>query len=393
MKNNGCVLVLDGQWRHALSVTRSLGKRRIKVVVGSISKVALSKFSRYCYSRIIYPDPLKFPDDFIEYLKRFLEQEKVDLIIPNEDFTVELLSKHKSQFDEITKVPLGDYGVVSKALDKAQTMKVAIQNDIPCPKTHFIEDEAEISQVADTIEYPAIIKPRKSAGGVGIEKVFSKDEFVKQYHRIHQVFPFPIVQDFIPGPDTKFNFSAILDKNGKTKASFTMEALRLYPHNGGVGTYARSVRNDAVAKYGLKFLKASEWYGIAQVEFKLDPRDNLPKLFEVNPRFWGMTEMAVCSGMDLPYILYRMIVDGDEVEYSEYKTEQYLRWLLPGDILHFITNPNRRYILKNFLRFFDKNLHYAILSSDDPLPTLAVLLSSFSVFFDKQMRSLVFRRF
>ena len=88
MKNNGCVLVLDGQWRHALSVTRSLGKRGIKVVVGSISKVALSKFSRYCYSRIIYPDPLKFPDDFIEYLKRFLEQEKVDLIIPNEDFTV-----------------------------------------------------------------------------------------------------------------------------------------------------------------------------------------------------------------------------------------------------------------------------------------------------------------
>ena len=355
--------------------------------------MALSKFSRYCYSKVIYPDPLKFPDDFIEYLIRFSEQEKVDLIIPNEDFTVELLSKHKSQFDKITKIPLKDYGVVSKALDKAQTMKVAIQNDIPCPKTHFIEDEAEISQVADTIEYPAIIKPRKSAGGVGIEKVFSKDEFVKQYRRIHKVFPFPIVQDFIPGPDTKFNFSAILDKNGETKASFAMEALRLYPYNGGVGTYARSVRNDAVAKYGLKFLKASEWYGIAQVEFKLDPRDNLPKLFEVNPRFWGMTEMAVCSGMDLPYILYRMIVDGDEVEYSEYKTEQYLRWLLPGDILHFLTNPNRRYNLKNFLRFFDKNLHYAILSSDDPLPTLAVLLSSFSVFSDKQMRRLVFRRF
>jgi predicted ATP-grasp superfamily ATP-dependent carboligase len=393
VRKKNCVLVLDGQWRHALSVTRSLGKKGIKVVVGSVSKLALSKYSRYCYSKVIYPDPFKFPDDFIEYLVRFSEKEKVDLIIPHEDFTVELLSKHKSRFDQITKIPLGDYRVVSKALDKAQTMKVAIKNDIPCPKTHFIEDEGEVAQVANLLEYPAVIKPRKSAGGVGIAKVFSKDEFMKQYRRIHQVFPFPIVQEYIPGPDTKFNFSAIMDKDGETKASFAMEALRLYPYNGGVGTYARSVRNDTVARYGLKFLKASEWYGIAQVEFKLDPRDNLPKLFEVNPRFWGMTEMAVCSGMDLPYILYKMIVDGDKVEYSEYKIEQYLRWLLPGDILHFLTNPNRRDILKNFFKFFDENLHYAIISKDDPLPSLAMILSSFSVFFDKQMRQLVFRRF
>jgi len=103
--------------------------------------------------------------------------------------------------------------------------------------------------------------------------------------------------------------------------------------------------------------------------------------------------MAVCSGMDLPYILYRMVVYGDETEHSEYESEQYLRWLLPGDILHFLSNPNRRKILREFLKFFDKNLHYCIISRDDPLPILGVIISSFTGLFDKQIQQLVFRKF
>jgi predicted ATP-grasp superfamily ATP-dependent carboligase len=389
----GYVLVLDGEWRHALSVTRSLGKKGIKVIVASFSKIALGKFSRYCSAKITYPHPRQFPDDFIDFLIRFTQKVKIDLIIPNDDFTVELLSKHRSHFDNIATIPLKDYNVVSKALDKAQTTKLAMENDIPCPKTHFINREPEISKVADKLEFPAIIKPRKGTGAVGLAKVFSKAEFLKQYRRIHRVFPFPIVQDFIPGPNTKHNFCAILNEKGETTASFAMEHLRLYPYDAGVGTYARSVKNDALTNYGLKFLKALQWYGIAQVEFKFDPRDNLPKLLEVNPRFWGMTEMAICSGMDLPYILYRMVVHGDQTVYSEYQSEQYLRWFLPGEILHFLSNPNRRHILKDFIKFSDKNLHYYIISRDDPLPILGMIIGSLTVFFEKHARQLVFRKF
>lgn len=386
-------MVLDGQWRHALSVTRALGKRGIKVIVCDPSKTALSKYSKYCCKRITSPDPKTSPDDFIEYLIRFSNRENIDLIIPNADYTVELLAKHKSQFDNITRIPLKGYDIVSKALDKAQTMRVALENGVPCPETHLIEDEAEIPKVADSLKYPAIIKPRKGTGAVGLEKVSSKDEFLKHYYRIHKVFRFPIVQDFIPGPNKKHNFCAILNSRGETKASFAMEHLRLYPYDAGVGTYARSVIHEEVTKYGLRFLKALDWYGIAQVEFKIDPRDGLPKLLEVNPRFWGMTEMAVCSGLDLPYILYRMVLFDDASEYTEYRPETYLRWLIPGDILHFISNPDRRHILRDFVKFFDKNLHYAIISKDDPLPTLGIIISSLAGLFDKHTRQLVFRKF
>lgn len=391
MQHSGYVLVLDGQWRHALSITRSLGKKGINVAVGDPSKTALSKFSKYCCKKLTYPDPQHSPDDFLEYLLRFSRQQNVDLIIPNSELTVELLSKHKSEFDKITRIPIRGYEVVSKLLDKAKLMRVASKNGIPCPKTYFIEEECDISKVADRLEYPAIIKPRKSTGALGLAKVSSKDEFLKQYPLIHKIFPFPIVQDFIPGPPTKHNFCAIINGNGETKASFSMEHLRLYPYEAGVGTYGRSIKNDILASYGIKLLNALEWYGIAQVEFKIDPRDRLPKLLEVNPRFWGMTEMAVCSGMDLPYHLYKMVVCGDNVEHSDYMTEQYLRWL-PGEILHFLSNPYRMHILNNFLRFFDKNLHYYILSKDDPLPTLGLIISSITGLSDKHTRQQIFRR-
>ncbi len=40
------------------------------------------------------------------------------------------------------------------------------------------------------------------------------------------------------------------------------------------------------------------------VEFKLDPRDNTPKLMEINPRFWGSLALAIESGVNFPYLLY-----------------------------------------------------------------------------------------
>ena len=42
------------------------------------------------------------------------------------------------------------------------------------------------------------------------------------------------------------------------------------------------------------------------VEFKVDPRDGIPKLMEVNPRFWGSLQLAIVSGVDFPYLILKM---------------------------------------------------------------------------------------
>ena len=39
------------------------------------------------------------------------------------------------------------------------------------------------------------------------------------------------------------------------------------------------------------------------VEFKLDARDGVAKLMEINGRFWGSLQLAVDAGVDFPAIL------------------------------------------------------------------------------------------
>ena len=51
------ILVLDGNNRAALAITRSLGKRGHKIYVGEKTSTSLAGSSRYCESSFMYPNP------------------------------------------------------------------------------------------------------------------------------------------------------------------------------------------------------------------------------------------------------------------------------------------------------------------------------------------------
>ena len=87
------------------------------------------------------------------------------------------------------------------------------------------------------------------------------------------------------------------------------------------------------------------------MEFKIDPRDGSPKLLEVNPRFWGSLQLAIEAGMDFPFLLYKMAIDGDIDSVKDYTLGVKCRWLIPDDFLNFIKNPNRFRLKPSFFDF------------------------------------------
>jgi predicted ATP-grasp superfamily ATP-dependent carboligase len=133
-------------------------------------------------------------------------------------------------------------------------------------------------------------------------------------------------------------------------------------------------------------LKALNWFGVAMVEFKMDPRDGIPKLMEINPRFWGSLSLAVAAGVNFPYLLYRMSRGENFKPVEHYQTGKKCRWFLPGDILHFIFNPKRISLLPEFFNFWDKKTSYDILSLKDPLPVLGRILTPFTFLYDPDMK-------
>ena len=59
-----------------------------------------------------------------------------------------------------------------------------------------------------------------------------------------------------------------------------------------------------MVELGLRLLRALEFHGVSQVEFKRDPRDGRYKLMEVNPRLWQWHGLAAACGVDIPRIAY-----------------------------------------------------------------------------------------
>jgi predicted ATP-grasp superfamily ATP-dependent carboligase len=377
------VFVTDGHWRKTLAVVRSLGRKGIRVTVGESTRIATSFLSKYCSQRVIYPSPISNPDGFLQRLRREVTT-GYRAIFPMEEETLLLIARHRDLFERFVFLPIGQYEKIQFVRDKERLLKFAMGKGIPCPRTSFFKTPDEVK--TSRLELPAVIKPRISSGAFGIRYVTEAKELLSTYLGVHQKYPRPLVQERIPWGGDSLGVSALFDEDSKVKAAFVHRRLREYPISGGPSTLRESVFHPQVLELGLSLLKALDWIGVAMVEFKVDPRDNTPKLMEVNPRFWGSLQLAIFSGVDFPYLIYRMAKGESFEPVLTYEVGRRCRWLLPGDIFHFLKNPNRFHLSPSFFDFFHENTCYDIISRKDPWPVLGRVLTILPFLYDRDMR-------
>jgi predicted ATP-grasp superfamily ATP-dependent carboligase len=380
------VFLTDAHWRKSLAAVRALGVNGIRITVGESTRLATAAFSRYCHRTIVYPSPLFNPADFVHFLLRELSRHSYQMLLPMEDETTLLISKFHSEFSRRTYLPIPSFEKLQFAHRKDKILKLAGDKGIPIPKTWYIDDTTQLNDLKNSLPYPVVIKPRKSAGAVGVSYPKNSDELIKQYLMIHQRFPYPLIQERIPSHGNGYGASFLMGENGEVKASFVHKRLREYPVTGGASTLRESVRQDDVREMAHTLLKALDWFGVAMVEFKMDPRDGIPKLMEINPRFWGSLSLAITAGVNFPYLLFKMSRGETFKPVEHYQIGKKCRWLLPGDILHFIFNPKRMSLLPEFIYFWDKKTSYDILSLKDPLPILGRMLTPLTFLYDPDMK-------
>ncbi|MEW6374664.1 MAG: ATP-grasp domain-containing protein [Thermodesulfobacteriota bacterium] len=392
------VLVTDGHFRKTLAVVRSLGRKGIHITVGERTSLNTSFFSRYCSRRIIYPSPRQHPDQFIEFLLREIKKNDIDCLFPMEEETLVLLAGQQSEISKYIYLLIPDLEKIEFVRDKRNLIQFAESHGIPTPRTWFVPPTPEpyevqgLSHFVEKIPIPAVIKPRISSGSFGIAYVKKREDLMASYQKVHARYPFPLIQEWIPDGGGTFGLSVLFDEASNVKAAFVHKKLRMYPVQGGPSTLREGVHHPQIMQLGLSLLKALNWIGVGMVEFKIDPRDGVPKLMEVNPRFWGSLQLAIDSGVDFPYLILRM-ARGERVEpVLDYPVGRRCRWLLFGDILHFLTNPHRFHLHPSFFRFFEPNTSYDIISKDDPLPVLGAMATFFTFLYDPEMKRFLERR-
>ena len=362
----------------ALAVIRSLGRRGIDITAASGIPSALSFRSKYCKRKVLYTSPEKDENKFLHEMLEIVKRGNYDVLFTMGGYEMELISRHREKFVPYVKIPLAAHETLEKAVDKYQTFKTAIENNIPCPQTYLMADD--LTKLVNRFEFPAVIKPRKGEGAKGLAIINSKDELKNIKYNKHQGY---IVQEYIPYEE-KYAVACIFNHDSKPRRACVLKYIREHPITGGVSTFAESVERADVLKYALKLLKVLNYYGVAEVEFVVDSRDKKPKLMEINPRFWGSLSAAISAGVDFPYLLYRMAIDGDIKPSLNYKVGVKCRNLLFGDIRYLVdmmkgTWPKhvKLQTLVNFLKFHEDRAYY-ILSLDDPMPAIFKVIRSIS---------------
>jgi predicted ATP-grasp superfamily ATP-dependent carboligase len=392
------VLVTDGHWRKTLAVVRSLGRRGISVTVGERTFLNTSFFSKYCSRRIVYPSPRRNPDQFIEFILKEIRKNHYECLFPMEEETLILVAQHREEISRHTYLLVPGLEKIEFVRDKGKLIRFAESHGIPIPKTIYSLENPEPDMVqgrspaSNVVQGPAVIKPRISSGSFGIAYVKKREDLIPLYQKVHVRYPFPLIQEWIPDGGGTFGFSALFDEASNVKAAFVHEKLRMYPVQGGPSTLREGVEHPQIMELGVSLLRSLNWVGVAMIEFKIDPRDGAPKLMEVNPRFWGSLHLAIVSGVDFPYLMLKM-ARGEAFEpVLHYPTGKRCRWLLLGDILHFLTNPHRFRLRPSFFHFFETDTFYDIISQKDPLPVLGAMATFFTFLYDPEMKRFLERR-
>jgi predicted ATP-grasp superfamily ATP-dependent carboligase len=399
--NMASVLVTDGHFRKTLAVVRSFGRKGISVTVGERTLFNTSFFSKYCVKRLVYPSPRRFPNQFIGFLLKEIKKNHYDCLFPMEEETLLSMAKYHSEISQYTYLLSPDLKKIEFARDKKNLMQFAETHGIPTPKTFQIPPSLTLPLKGggegggadlSSIPIPAVIKPRISSGSFGIVYVKRQEDLIPSYKSVHGQYPFPIIQEWIPDGEGTFGLSALFDEASNIKAAFVHKKLRMYPVQGGPSTLREGVEHPQIMELGLSLLKSLNWVGVGMVEFKVDPRDGIPKLMELNPRFWGSLQLAIISGVDFPYLILKMARRESFEPILNYTVGKRCRWLLLGDILHFLNNRHRFHLHPSFFQFFDPNTSYDIISKDDPFPVIGSAATFFTFLYDPEMKRFLGRR-
>ena len=326
------ILVTDGNSRAALAITRSLGEKGHEVYVAAATVRSMAGCSKYCYQSHVYPNPADSRAEFLDTIEAMITAHQIDILLPVTDVCLLPVVEELDRFQAITAVPFAPKSAVEHAADKAAITRLASEIGVATPRSRTLDRIPPSASIDWDGEYPVVIKPARSrvktdSGWLytGVDYAYSQKELASKLTQLPgSVYPV-LLQERIKGPGIGLFYCF---DQGRRLATFAHRRLHEKPPSGGVSVLRESIAADPVAdESGEKLLRALGWHGVAMVEFKQDERDGIPKLMEINGRFWGSLQLAIDAGVDFPDLLVRMSA-GEEVEpVDQYRIGVRSRWL------------------------------------------------------------------
>jgi D-aspartate ligase len=370
-------VVLGGDYQ-ALGIVRSLGRRRVPVCVIDDER-SIARFSRYATHAVRVND-LRDEKTAVETVLDVGRRLRLDswVLYPTREELVAALSRHRTRLERQFRVPTPDWETVQWAWDKRNTYRLADELGIPTPRTWYPSDVDDLDAI-DT--FPVALKPaiKEHFLYATKAKAWRADDRRELVDRFRQaaalVGPGEVmVQELIAGNGShQFAYCAFF-KNGSAVGSMVARRWRQHPPEfGRASTFAETTELPLLETLSERFLRKIDYYGLVEVEYKLDPRDERYKLLDVNARTWGYHTLGPRAGVDFPFLLFADQL-GQPVERQ--RAAAGVRWVrlvtdLPVGVLEIL---GRRLGWRAYLRSIRTADTEAVFSRDDPVPGFVEVL-------------------
>lgn len=367
-------LVIGGA-HGSLGVVRSLGRRGIPVWV-LVGNHPIAKYSRFATKSLVWPDV----DDVhaLDYLLGLAERYNLRgwVLFPGGDAEARFIALHRQTLTNVFRVTTPAWETLRWAADKNLTYQLAAEIGVGCPWTFRPRDRGDLMEAS--YQFPLILKPtaRNSINAFTQAKAWRVGDAASLLSRYDEAVSLVgaesvLVQELIPGDGScQFSYAAAC-AGGVPVASLIARRRRQYPIEFGfTSTFVQSIEEPEVEELASRFLKATGYSGLVELEFKYDRRDCRYKLLDVNARTWSWLPLGGKAGVDFPWVMWELAL-GEPVERTRGRAGCAWAHISRDLAAAFAEMRAGSLTFSEYLNSFRATpLIFAAFSQDDPLPGL-----------------------
>jgi D-aspartate ligase len=309
---SGAIVV--GGSANGLTIARSLAAAGIRPMVIVTRADDIAQHSRACAEAIALPGFTSDPAKLIELLDARVDRWRGFAVYPTDDHGLTALAASRGPLARSYRLMLPEGEGWRRLLDKGSLAELAAAVGVPTPR---IYGDAAPAVSQEAIDFPVVVKPSEShlfreRFGHKLFVAADRGQLVRAVARFAEAGLSGLVQDLVPGRDSQFHNCAVyLGRRGQLAAAIPMHKLRKSPPSFGVCRVAELGDRAELIEPTVELLRHVGFTGMANAEYKLDPRCGTMRLIEVNLRPFLMAGLARRGGVDLPLLAWSEIVEGE----------------------------------------------------------------------------------
>jgi carbamoyl-phosphate synthase large subunit len=297
IKNPNILIIGTGSSIGYTAVKQAIAYKGIgKLYVGNVNDVfpARTLSDNIVITPDFYGKKNASKQDYLDYLFQFVKDNNIHFLMSCSIFEIELLSENRQVFENLgCRILIETTTNIQVFYDKLRTIEFFKENNIPAiPTEEILEQDGK--SMLPSINFPIFIKPKFGYGSNGIAIIKSMEEFVSWDKLKKSKYKPYIGQAYLDESNTEYSCTCTYKSNGEIKDVMVVARKKIEM----VTTKAEYSEEIAQIEPILKEI-ARKIDGLYVLNFQFKLIENIPYIFEINPRFGAAEAIRIKFGVDM----------------------------------------------------------------------------------------------